>query len=413
MSLSYERATRPEPAISPGALEGVRVLEVGSLIAGPFAGRLLAEMGADVIKIEAPGHPDPLRQWGMARHRERTLWWAVQSRNKRLATLDLRQERGQELFRSLAERSDVVLENFRPGTLERWNIGWKRLHGLNPQLIMARVSGFGQTGPLAARGGFAAVAEAVGGLRHINGYPDEPPPRTGISLGDSLAALFALDGILAALYWRDARGGDGQLVDVALSEACYALLESAVPEYAMTGADREPQGATIGANVPSNIFRTRDDRWVVIAANTDSLFRRLAEVLGQPELAAETRFATHASRTANQESIEQVISSWVAGRDAADVDAVMAASGIPCGPVNRISDIFADEQFAAREMLVPMHDDYHGTVTVPGVVPKLSETPGQLRWTGGSPGQHNAEVYGELLGLEPTELAELAAEGIV
>jgi crotonobetainyl-CoA:carnitine CoA-transferase CaiB-like acyl-CoA transferase len=396
-----------------GPLDGIRVLEVGSLIAGPFAGRLLAEFGAEVIKIEAPHKPDPLREWGLHPYHGHMLWWAVQSRNKKCVTLDLRQERGQELFRELARDSDVVLENFRPGTMERWGLGWEQLHELNPRLVMARVSGFGQTGPRASRGGFAAVAEAIGGLRYINGYPDEPPPRTGISLGDSLAALFALEGVLSALYWRDTRGGEGQLVDVALTEACFALLESAVPEYALAGYDREPQGSSIGANVPSNIFRSRDGRWVVIAANVDGLFRRLMQTIGRPELSDDARFADHRARTAHKDEIEAIIADWARTLDADEIDRVLAEAGIPCGPVNRISDIFADPQFRARDMLVPMHDEALGDYVAPGVVPKLSATPGRIDWPGPEPGSHNREVFGEILGLGDGELAELAAADVV
>jgi formyl-CoA transferase len=405
----------PQPASTEaaGALQGIRVLEVGSLIAGPFAGRLLAEFGAEVIKIEAPDRPDPLREWGLHPYHGQMLWWAVQSRNKKCVTLDLRRERGQELFRDLARGSDVVLENFRPGTMERWGLGWEQLHELNPRLVMARVSGFGQTGPRASRGGFAAVAEAIGGLRYINGYPDEPPPRTGISLGDSLAALFALEGVLSALYWRDARGGEGQLVDVALTEACFALLESAVPEYALTHEDREPQGSTIGASVPSNIFRSSDDRWVVIAANVDGLFRRLMTALGRPELSDVPRFATHSARTAHKDEIEAIIAAWARTLEADEIDRLLADAGVPCGPVNRVSDIFAEPQFHARDMLVPMHDPTLGDYVAPGVVPKLSATPGKIDWAGPEPGSHNHEVYGGLLGLGDGDLAELAAEKIV
>lgn len=394
------------------ALSGVRVLEAGSLIAGPFAGRLLAEFGAEVIKIEAPGRPDPLREWGLRRHEGHMLWWTVQSRNKKCVTLDLRVPRGQELFRELAATADVVLENFRPGTMERWGLGWEALHERYPWLIMARVSGHGQTGPLAHRGGFAAVAEAVGGLRYINGYPDEPPPRAGISLGDSLAALFALGGLLTALYWRDARGGEGQLVDVALTEACFALLESAVPEYDLEGVDREPQGPTIGANVPSNIFRSRDGRWVVIAANVDAVFRRLMGALGRPSLADDERFATHAARSAHKRELEDVIAAWAETLDAAELDRVLDAAGVPCGPVNRVSDIFADPQFRAREMLIAVDDPVIGRYTAPGVVPKLSATPGRVRWAGPEPGAHNREVFGRI-GIGADELAALASEGVV
>lgn len=404
---------RPSNTEPSDALAGVRVLEVGSLIAGPFAGRLLADFGAEVIKIEAPNHPDPLRQWGLHPYHGHMLWWAVQSRNKKLVTLDLRRERGQELFRALARETDVVLENFRPGTMERWGLGWEPLHELNPALIMARVSGYGQTGPLASRGGFAAVAEAVGGLRYINGYPNQPPPRAGISLGDSLAAMFAMQGVLSALYWRDAHGGEGQLIDVALTEACFALLESAVPEYALAGVDREPQGSTIGANVPSNIFRSRDERWMVIAANADGLFRRLMNTIGHPEVADDARFATHAGRTSHKDEIEAVIAGWARTVDADEIDRLMADVGVPCGPVNRISDIFADPQFRARDMLVDMRDPVLGDYVAPGIVPKLSATPGRIEWAGAEPGAHNREVYGGLLGLADAELEELAAEAIV
>ena len=400
-------------AATEGALQGLRVLEVGALIAGPFAGRLLAEFGAEVIKVEAPNHPDPLREWGLYRHHGHTLWWAVQSRNKKCITLDLRRERGQELFRELAKTSDVVLENFRPGTMERWNLGWDALHALNRRLIMARVSGHGQDGPLRHRGGFAAVAEAVGGLRYINGYPDEPPPRAGISLGDSLAAMFAMQGILSALYWRDARGGEGQMVDVALTEACFALLESAVPEYDLVGADREPQGSTIGSNVPSNIFKSRDGRWMVIAANVDTLFRKLMVVIERPDLAIDPRFRTHAGRTAGKEEIEGVISAWAAIHDAAEIDRQLADAGVPCGPVNRISDIFKDPQFRARRMLVEMHDDEVGDFVAPGIVPKLSATPGGLKWAGPRPGAHNREVFADLLGLDEDAIAGLEQEGVL
>lgn len=415
MASHFLPATPPAPLASsapPHALSGVRVLEVGSLIAGPFAGRLLAEFGAEVIKVEAPDRPDPLREWGLERYEGHTLWWTVQSRNKKCVTLDLRRAEGQRLFRALAAEADVVLENFRPGTMERWGLGWADLHALNPALIMARVSGYGQTGPLAHRGGFAAVAEAVGGLRYINGYPDQPPPRAGISLGDSLGALFALNGILTALYWRDANGGEGQLVDVALTEACFSLLESAVPEFDRTGRDRQPQGSTIGANVPSNIFRSADGRWMVVAANVDSVFRKLMDAIGRPELADDPRFATHAARTEHRSELEEVIAAWAATQDAEAIDRRLDAASVPCGPVNRISDICADPQFLARDMLIEVDDPVIGRYVAPGVVPKLSATPGGVRWAGPEPGSHNAEVYGRMH-LDADRLAELEREGIV
>ena len=253
-----------------GPLAGIRVIELGSLLAGPFTGRLLGDLGAEIIKVEAPGQPDPIRNWGKARYEGRSLWWPVQSRNKKCVTLNLREARGQELLLRLVEHADVVTENFRPGTLERWNIGYEQMCAVNPGIVLARISGYGQTGPYAARAGFASVSEAMGGIRHINGFPDEAPPRMHISLGDSLAGMFAAQGILSALYWRDAAGGGlGQVVDVSLMEAAFALLESTVPEYDRLGIVRGPQGTNLKGIAPSNIFRSRDDKWIVIAANAD------------------------------------------------------------------------------------------------------------------------------------------------
>src|SRR5262249_37254537 len=283
------------------------VIELGMLLAGPFCGRLLGDMGADVIKIESPGQPDPLRDWGKARYEGHSLWWPVQSRNKRCCTLNLRTERGQELLLELVKHADALVENFRPGTLERWKIGPAELLEANPKLVIARVSGYGQTGPYAARAGFASVAEAMGGLRHINGFPGEDPPRMHISLGDSLAGMFAAQGILAALYRRDALGGSGQVVDVSLMEACFSLLESSVPEYDRLGIVRGPGGTGLQGVAPSNIFKSRDGRRIVIAANADGVFRRLAEAMRQPELADDPRFATHLARGEHQLEIEAIV----------------------------------------------------------------------------------------------------------
>ena len=283
-------AAQPPRRDGPGPLAGVRVVELGMLLAGPFTGRLLGDMGAEIIKVEPPGQPDPLRDWGHARYEGRSLWWPVQSRNKKCVTLNLREERGQELLLGLVEQSDVLVENFRPGTLERWNLGPERLWDVNPGLVIARVSGYGQTGPYAPRAGFASVSEAMGGIRYINGFPDEPPPRIHISLGDSLAGMFAVQGILAALYRRDALGGGrGQVVDVSLMEACFALLESMVPEYDRLGIVRGPGGTGLKGVAPSNIFKSSDGKWMVIAANADKVFGRLCEAMGQPELAERRR----------------------------------------------------------------------------------------------------------------------------
>jgi formyl-CoA transferase len=408
----YGPPVTPEPA---GPLAGLRLIELGTLLAGPFAGRLLGDLGADVIKIEPPGKPDPLRDWGQARYEGRSLFWPVQSRNKQCVTLNLREPRGQELLLELVRVSDVVTENFRPGTLERWNLGYHRLSEANPGIVLARISGYGQTGPYAGRAGYASVAEAMGGLRYINGFPGEAPPRAGISLGDSLAAMFAAQGILAALYRRTASpDGRGQVVDVSLMESCFALLEGAVPEYDRLGIVRQPSGTGLKGVAPSNIFKSRDGTWMVIAANQDNVFRRLCDAIGRPELAGDERFVTHRARGENQEELERIVADWAAQHDARDVDTKLNAAGVVCGPIHTIADIFEDPQFAAREMLVEHEDPEFGTYVGPGIVPKFSETPGAVRWSATwDDGSHNEEIYCGLLGLSESELHELEEQGVV
>jgi formyl-CoA transferase len=405
----------PRETDGPGPLAGVRAIELGMLLAGPFTGRLLGDMGAEIIKIEPPGQPDPLRDWGKARYKGRSLWWPVQSRNKKCCTLNLRTERGQELLLELVARSDVLVENFRPGTLEKWNLGPERLWQANPRLVIARVSGYGQTGPYGPRAGFASVAEAMGGIRHINGFPGEPPPRMHISLGDSLAGMFAAQGILAALYWRDALGGGrGQVVDVSLMEACFALLESTVPEYDRLGIVRGPAGTGLQGVAPSNIFKSRDDKWMVIAANADNVFRRLCEAMGQPELADDPKFATHLARGENQEELEGIVAAWALQHDADEIDRILNEAGVICGPIYTVADIFEDPQYRAREMLVEHEDSDFGTYIGPGIVPKFTETPGEVRWSGTwEEGSHNREVYGELLGLSDEAIEKLRAERVL
>jgi succinyl-CoA---D-citramalate CoA-transferase len=412
-AIADERGTAR--AEGPGPLAGVRVIELGMLLAGPFTGRLLGDMGAEIIKVEPPGQPDPIRDWGKARYEGRSLWWPVQSRNKKCVTLNLRTDRGQELLLELVKRSDVLVENFRPGTLERWSLGWERLSEVNPRLVLCRVSGYGQTGPYAERAGFASVAEAMGGIRYVNGFPGEPPPRLHLSLGDSLAGMFAAQGVLSALYWRDALGGGrGQVVDVSLMESCFALLESMVPEYDRLGIVRGPGGTGLKGIAPSNIFKSRDDKWMVIAANADKVFRRLCEAMGQPELADDARFATHNDRGDNQEELEGIIADWAKERDALEIDHSLNEAGVICGPIYTIADIFEDPQFRAREMLVEHEDPEFGPYIGPGIVPKLSETPGEVRWSATwEEGSHNQEVYGGLLGLSDEELAELKAEAVI
>jgi formyl-CoA transferase len=398
-----------------GPLAGLRLIELGTLLAGPFVGRLLGDMGAEVIKVEPPGKPDPLRDWGHARYEGRSLWWPVQSRNKKCITLNLRESRGQELLLELVRVADVLTENFRPGTLERWNLGYERLSEVNRGLVLARISGYGQTGPYAERAGYASVAEAMGGLRFINGFPGEAPPRTGISLGDSLAAMFAVQGIVAALYHRDVLGdGRGQVIDVSLMEASFALLESTVPEYDRLGIVRGPGGTGLKGVAPSNIFKSRDDLWVVIAANQDNVFRRLSETMGRPELADDPRFATHLARGEHQETIEGIIADWAAQHDARDIDRILNEAGVVCGPIYTIAEIFEDPQFKARDMLVEHVDPEFGPYIGPGIVPKFSETPGEVRWSGPwEEGSHNDEIYRGLLGLSASELDALRADGVV
>ncbi len=402
-------------ADGPGPLAGVRVLELGMLLAGPFTGRLLGDMGAEIIKVEPPGKPDPLREWGKARYKGRSLWWGVQSRNKKCVTLDLRTGKGQELLLELAKECDVVVENFRPGTLEKWNLGWEQLQDANPALVLCRVSGYGQTGPYASRAGFASVAEAMGGIRHLNGFPGEPPPRVHLSLGDSLAGMFAAQGILAALYRRDALGGGrGQVVDVSLLESCFALLESTVPEYDRLGIVRGPSGTGLKGVAPSNIFRSRDGKWTVIAANADNVFGRLCAAIGAPELAEDERFSTHLARGEHQEEIEAIVAEWAATLDAEEIDRVLNDAGVICGPIYTIADIFEDEHFRARDMLVEHDDPEFGAYIGPGIVPKFSETPGAVRWSAPwAHGSHNRDVFGGLLGLSDEALAELAEEGVL
>jgi formyl-CoA transferase len=399
----------------PGPLAGVRVVELGMLLAGPFTGRLLGDMGAEIIKVEPPGQPDPLREWGKARYEGRSLWWPVQSRNKKCVTLDLRQEGGQRLLLELVRQSDVLVENFRPGTLEKWDIGPEQLWEANPRLVIARISGYGQTGPYAPRAGFASVAEAMGGIRNINGFPGEPPPRLHISLGDSLAGMFAVQGILAALYWRDVLGGGrGQVVDVSLMEACFALLESTVPEYDRLGVVRGPGGTGLKGVAPSNIFKSSDGSWIVIAANADNVFRRLCAAMGRPELADDERFATHLARGDHQEEIEAIVADWAGRHAAADIDRLLNDAGVICGPIYTIADIFEDEHYRAREMLVTHHDPDFGEYIGPGIVPKFSETPGEVRWSATwEEGSHNRDVYGGLLGLSDEELTELKEQGVL
>jgi crotonobetainyl-CoA:carnitine CoA-transferase CaiB-like acyl-CoA transferase len=407
-------ATSEQAGTRAGPLQGIRVVELGTLVAGPFMGRMLADFGADVIKVELPAQGDPLRDWGAHRYKNRALWWPVQARNKRLITLNLNLPEGQVLCRRLLESADVLIENFRPGTLERWGLSPEELWTVNPRLVIARISGYGQDGPYAPRAGFASAGEAMGGLRYINGYPDQAPPRTGISLGDSLVAMFALQGTLMALYHRDVRGGLGQVVDASILESCFALLEGMVPDYGRLGVVREPTGTTLTHISPSNVYRSKDGKWIVIAANSPNLWTRLCAVIDRRDLLEDERFITHHARGTNMTALDAIIQTWVADRTASEVDRLMNDAGVVCGPVNSIADIFADVQVRARDMIVTMEDPELGPIETPNVVPKLSQTPGTLRWTGSwELGADNEAVYGRLLGLGPAEMTRLKAEGVI
>lgn len=397
-----------------GPLDGLLVLELGTLIAGPFAGRLLGDMGARVIKIEDPGRPDPLRTWGQGERDGRRHFWTVHARNKESVTLDLRSVDGAGLFLDLVARADVVVENFRPGTLEKWGLGPDRLSEANPGLVLARVSGYGQTGPQASRAGYASVAEGVSGLRHLNGFPDRPPPRLALSLGDTLGGMFAVQGVLAALLSR-ATTGRGQVVDVALTESCLAVQESVIPDYDAAGVVRGPSGTRLEGIAPSNLYQSSDGIWLIIAANQDTVFGRLCGAMGRPELAHDHRFADHSARGVHQDQIDGIIADWAAQRPAEEIRSVLDAAGVVVGPVNTVADVVRDEQFLARGMLVP-HAVPGGDDTVlgPGVVPVLGATPGSVRRGGApEPGWDNRAVFADLLGLDDERIDDLTSRGVI
>jgi formyl-CoA transferase len=394
-----------------GPLGDLRVLELGTLLAGPYCGQLLGDLGAEVIKIEPPGQGDPMRVWGRQKAGDPSLWWPVIARNKKAITLDLRQADGQALLLELAARADFLLENFRPGTLEKWNLGWERLHAANPRLIMIRVSGYGQTGPYAGRAGFGAIGEAMGGLRYVVGDPGSPPARVGISIGDSLAATFACLGALAALHHRE-KTGRGQVVDSAIYEAVLGMMESLVTEYDQTGYIRERTGAILPNVAPSNVYPTRDGL-VLIAANQDTVFRRLCEAMRQPELAADARYVNHQARGAHQQELDELIGRWTAGQTTAEVLDLMDRSGVPAGQIYRAPEMLADPHFAAREAIVDVPHPQFGRIRMQNVVPKLSATPGGVRAPSPALGEHNDAIYLELLGLPRERYESLKAARVI
>jgi succinyl-CoA--D-citramalate CoA-transferase len=394
-------------------LEGVRVVEMGSLLAGPFCGQLLADFGAEVIKLEPPRTGDPMREWGRHRKDGRTLWWPIIARNKKSVTLNLREWEGQALARRLIAGADVVVENFRPGTLERWELGYEELSQMNPGLVMVRVSGYGQTGPYRERAGFGAIGESMGGIRHVTGFPDRPPPRVGVSLGDSLAATFGAFGAVTALYNREARGGEGQVVDVGIYEAVLALMESTIPEYVLAGHVRGRTGAILPFVAPSNTYPTGEGDYVVIGANADTVFARFAEATGHPEWAEDERYATHNARGENQEDLDALISGWTREHTVDEVLEILGDAGVPAGKVFTARDMVEDPHYAARENVVTVDDPEMGEFPMQNVVPRLVGTPGKVRWTGPSLGQHNDEVYGKVLGLSEEEREKLCGRGVI
>lgn len=395
-----------------GPLKDIRVVEMGQLIAGPFCGQLLADFGADVIKIEPPGVGDAMRQWGKRTDAGHTTWFPVIGRNKRSVTVNLRVPDGQEIARRLIGQADILVENFRPGTLERWGLGYEALSALNPGLIMVRVTGYGQTGPYAGRAGFGAIGEAMGGLRHIVGSPEAPPSRVGISIGDSLAATYAALGAVMALHARHATGR-GQIVDSAIYEAVLAIMESLIPEYQQTGFVRERTGAILPKVAPSNVYPTRDGHALLIAANQDTVFNRLAVAMERPELATDPRFATHTARGENQAEIDLIVADWTRTIDAEPLEALMEESGVPAGRIFRAPDMLDDPHMRAREAIVRLAHPRFGEFAMQNVAPRLSDTPGGVRHLGPDLGQHTDEVLSAALGADADQLARWRAEGVI
>jgi formyl-CoA transferase len=390
------------------ALDGVRVVEIGQLIAGPFCGQLLGDMGADVIKVEPPGEGDPMRKWGRGTH---ALWWEVVSRNKRCVSANLRVAEGQALVRRLAATADILIENFKPGTLEKWGLGPDVLHADNPRLIIVRVSGYGQTGPYSARAGFGGIGEAMGGWRYIVGDPDRAPSRMGVSIGDSLAATYGCMGALAALHARE-RTGRGQVVDSSLYEAVLQVMESLIPDWQVQGYIRERSGSKLPGVAPSNVYPCADGE-ILIGANQDAVFARLATVMGRPELAADDRYRDHVARGRNQDELDAIVAAWTRELPAQEVERLMNENSIPAGKIYRAPEMLSDPHFAARGSIVSVSTERYGELRMQAPFPWLSETPSCVRTPAPARvGQHNAEVYGAL-GLDASELERMAAAGVI
>jgi formyl-CoA transferase len=397
---------------APGPLAGLRVIEMGTLIAAPFCGQILGDFGAEVIKLEDPKSGDPMRQWGRSLPKGLSPWWPVIGRNKKSVTVNLRSPEGQALARDLIAKSDVVVENFRAGGLEKWGLGYETLSKANPRLVMARVTGFGQTGPLAGRAGYGLIGEAMGGLRYVTGEPDRPPARAGISIGDSLTAMHAALGIMMALRVRD-QTGRGQMVDVALYESVLAVMENLVTEYQLTGYVRERSGAILPGIAPSSAYPCADGQMILIGGNGDNVFARLAEAMGRPELKSDPRYVDHNARGRNQAELDEIIAAWTSGWALDDLLADLETRGVPSGRIYRAPDMIDDPQFQARESIVETDHPVFGRIKMQNVFPKFSETPGRVRWPGPALGEHTDIVLAEVAGYDAERIAALRAKGVV
>ena len=392
-------------------LADIKVLEMGSLIAGPFAGRLFGDFGAEVIKVEPPKIGDPLRKWRLLKNGT-SLWWYVQSRNKKCITLNLREKEGQEIIRKLVSHVDIVIENFKPGTMEKWGLSYENLKKINPKIIMVRISGYGQYGPYSAKPGFGSVGEALGGIRHLTGYPDLPPTRAGISMGDSIAAIYAVMSAMMAIHHRHI-SGEGQYIDVALYEAVFSLMESLVPEFDQFKFIRERTGSTLPGIAPSNIYLCKDDKYIVIGANGDSIFKRLTQAMSRLDLENNEEFTSNDGRAKRAEWIDEQITSWTKTLDSSEALKILDKYQIPSGPIYNVQDMFHDEHFKSRDMLPSVAVEDLGELKMPGIVPKLSKTPGKIKWAGAKLGKHNREIYQGLLEISDSELKRMEEKGII
>jgi formyl-CoA transferase len=404
--------TPPAAAKPPGPLADLTVIEMGTLIAGPFCGQILGDFGAEVIKIEDPRAGDPMRQWGRTLPQGLSPWWPVIARNKKSVTLDLRTPAGQELARAVIAKADVVIENFRPGALEKWGLGYERLAAENPRLIMARISGFGQTGPYSQRAGFGLIGEAMGGLREVTGEPDRAPSRAGISIGDSLTGLHAAMGVMMAVHARH-RTGRGQMVDAALYESVFAVMENLVTEYDLTGYTRERSGSILPGLAPSNVYPCADDQMILIGANGDRVFARLAEAMGRSELTTDPRYVDHPSRGENQHELDALIAAWTRTQPLDALLALMEIHGVPASRLYRAPEMLEDPQFAAREAIIETDHPVFGRLKMQNVFPKLSATPGGVRWAGPSLGEHTEAVLRERAGCTAERIQALREKGII